>query len=213
MSGLILNPYGLSALSLSLVGTNTALSATVSLPGSPAALDLAIYWQFGGASGGPTLGVPSGYTQMVSQMGTSYGAQAGYKVLTGGETEIATGTSGTGLDVGTACIVYRPSRAIASLDYGTWNKEFTGGNPASQSVDPTAFAGPVLVLALAGANAGSFSFSVASPAFDATLITDITNGYANYGYKLYNTSPQSHSIDMADNGGENILASGYLSVS
>jgi len=206
---------GATPLTLSLVGTGSSgTTATVSLPGGVAAGDLAIYMQYAGGSGGPVLGVPSGYTQMVEQLGGDAGGQAGYKVLTGGETEIATGTTASPNDIGTVCVVYRPSRAIVSIDYGTWNKQFTSGNPSEQTVDPSAFDGPAIILGLAGGvSVGSFGFSVATPAFDATLTADGSNVYSVYGYKLYDENPQSHAIDMGDQGPYNILAAGYLVVS
>lgn len=199
-------------ITLTLVGTNGTASGTVSLPGSPAAGDIAVYLQYVRDTG-LTLGVPSGYTQVAAETTSADAqAQAGYKILTGGETQIATGTSGT-TSCGTYCKVYRPSRSISAVTPSTWNKEFTNGNPSSQTVNPSALAGPVLVFAGAGSNSSAFSFSTASPAFDLVTDVDITNGYSIFGAKLYDTSPLSHSVDMIDEGGDNILISGYLAIS
>ena len=67
------------------------------------------------------------------------------------------------------------------------------------------------MLGCAYAVSGSFSFSTASPAFDSVIGFDAGSPYMLLGYKIYNTSPANHSIDMNDQGTFNNLLSGYVS--
>lgn len=134
-----------------------------------------------------------------------------YKVLTGGETSVTFSTAdGTG-DGNSA--VFRPSRAISSVVFSPspWNSQTTASDPTAQSVLASGVAVPLVVLGFAAIAGGTAAFSTASPAFDATDLNSDSDSIL--GYKIYNSAPADHSIDMADLGDFNGLASGYLRVS
>lgn len=214
---MILNPYSFgSAMSLSFVGAGVATGNTISIPAGAAIGDLAILLEYGAGGSDPTAATPSGWTvaKSLATAGLSTLAQAFYRTLAAASGSIVTGsTYGSGGDGSTCMFVYRPSKAISSVTASTWNGELSAGNVAAQSVDPSLETNPVIVLGLGGANSSAFSFSVASPAFDAVSVNDSGSGYANFGRKLYNSAPASHSIDIIDEGTRNALISGYLAVS
>jgi hypothetical protein len=201
-------------LTLSYINSGVASSNTISIPASAAIGDLAILFEYAVGGIDPTQGTPSGYTlvKRVPGGGGQAGSQCFYRVLTAASGSVSTGTTLAGGEINTLMFIYRPSKAITSVTPSTWNGQITVGNPNSQTVDPSALTVASLVLALAGSFSSAFTFSTASPAFDATLTNDSGSGYAIAGRKLYNTSPASHSIDMADVGTSNILISGYLAV-
>lgn len=211
---IIMNPYafGLAALELSYVSSSIASSVTVALPTGWADGDLAILYEYVIGDPTATLGSdPAGWTLISKE--DSFGSMKGrvlYRVLQSGDGSPNTGT--TAYEVSTCIIAYRPTRAIASVAFSTWNKQATTGNPAAQTVSASAGLTPLVVCALSGAASSSFGFSTASPAFDVDIIIDGAASYAHAAAKLYNSSPSDHTIDMNDQGTRNVLMSGYLAI-
>jgi hypothetical protein len=200
-----------NALRLSFIGETQSGSNTVNIPATPQAGDICVYLQAaGGADSATSFNVPTGYTQMVLIEGGNIGAQAGFKILTGGETQVVTTTSGPDTEVATFCLLFRPDTTIASTAYGTWN-EAVSVNGISQSVNPSPQQAPLIMLALASvAGGGNFNFSVQSPAFDNTYGLDTGGCAYRLGYTLYNSTPVTQSVSMGDEGTENCLISGFL---
>jgi hypothetical protein len=211
---LILNPYSASTLTISLVTTVENTGNSIDVTGLVAQYDLLIFTQFA-TSDIVTVGTPSGFTSIAHEentAGLASGMRFSYKIAAGTETTI-TPTS-TGSEIASYCYIFRPSRAITTVTANTWSSVITNVSPNTQTVDPSGLTAPVIIFGRAGtADTETFTFSTASPAFDATDTIDNGSAYSVLGYKIYNTSPQTHTIDIGDPGLRNMLMSGAISVS
>lgn len=209
---------GLGALtSLSLFGSASSSLSTITMPASVIAGDVAVLLDFSSNSSAsaPTNVVPSGWTQIGS--GNDYfiddavGARVtmSYKILAGTEG----GTSITGM-AGTypkkVMFVFRGNRAVAAVTAGSFTSTISLTNPSSITVGTTtASLCPLVVMGLGGCNNSTAAFTTESPAFDATVSPADADAIA--GYKIYNSSPAMHTIDIADLGAINGLVGAYIS--
>lgn len=197
---------------LTYVDAATSTTSSITAPGGIASGDLAIYMDVATQNDGtPTAVTPSGFTNVLSKgqflEPSGIRGMVSYKVLAGTETTI----TGMNSDVNTKCmVVYRPSRSIASvapLTGASWGQEITNSNPSSQATTLASLTPPVIFLGISYGSSSTGAFSTESPSFDATH----TAGGSRFGRKLYNISPQNHTIDMNDLG-SNALFSGYIRV-
>ena len=113
-------------------------------------------------------------------------------------------------------LYFRPSKSITSITpSGTINNQNTTSNPTSQTVSASGGTVPLIVFGLIQTTSSLAAFSTENPAFDneytSSGVTTSGSAYARVGYKLYNSSPQDHSIDMNDLGTQR-LTSFYLEV-
>lgn len=216
---LILNPYSLSAAARtftfvgSCVSNGTSINFSALSGGTLAAGDLLVYVDFAVDNDNtpPTTVTPSGFTIEISDTNSSDpSAQANVSVLKAAGSEGAlTGMNGSlNHKVG---LVFRPSTSFTTIVSNDEATQLFNLNPSAQTCDPSAETTAVILLGIAGCDASTAAFSTASPAFDGTVLTGDSDLIV--GYKIYNTSPASHSIDMADLGDKNWLASLYLTVS
>lgn len=212
MSRLLLNPYSNAQIQLSYVGAFADSDGSCSISGFTSG-DLAIACHGAVRGGGLAAGVvPTGFTEIknVANGGGDTALSVGYKLLTN-ETSVSFSTSNN--EDGCVVMIFHPDRAITSVSLSTWNGEGTAGDPSSQSVsEPTSLPAIVIGVMVAVA-AGATTFGTASPSFDTTAAVDTGNGVTRMGYKLYNSSPAGHTIDISDLGSGNALASGWISVS
>lgn len=199
--------------SLTFVASATSSGSTITVPGTALAGDIAIL--IDGTTGfkTPTNVVPSGWTgigSLYSVTGKNGAAiRVSRKILVSGDI----GANVTGMhEVSEAktMIVLRPNATINTVTLGTINNEGTAGNPSSQTVSASGQPTPLVVIGAACTESGTAAFSTASPAFDAELAPSVDS---KVGYKIYNSSPADHSIDMADLGNGQVLVSFYLRVS
>lgn len=207
VAGLIAS-YGAGGLtSISLFSSTFANNtATITWPGSLQAGDAAVLMDGSVTFGAQTAIFPAGFTTIVNAStgaGTEPRSIVSSRVLDGSESGTITGM--TGLSSGKLLLIFRGNIPITSVTPSTWNSEATSGNPSSQVVSAPTTPGVVFGFAFAGS-----SFSTASPAFDATQAFAGSGSDAIGGYKIYNSSPAAHTIDMNDFG-SNILISGSLS--
>lgn len=198
---------GGSVSSISIFGTNTASAASITLPASINAGDFIILDQFTRNIGLPASVTPSGFTNIYDFNDGNNKSMLDVKIAVGNEG----GTSVTGMDgindYKTVTVV-RGDKPIKSYTVNSQNTQSTSGNPTAQSC--TAVNGPTPLIIMAHwASDGTVNPRTASPAMDAELSPNV-NFYT--GYKIYNSSPATHSIDMDDEGG-NQLASLYFSFS
>lgn len=198
---------GGGSLSLSFVASNTSLASTVVIPASAQEGDLAVMFDAAGNSA-PSAVTPSGWTN-VANVGTgSLRVEAHYRVLAAG----LAGTSVTGMnndEEAKICMVFRPSRAIASVVASTWLTQ-AASDPAAQTVSASGVAVPLVVFGAVGGHAvASVSLSGSSP----SLTEVAANGTAKVraGYKIYNALPSDHIVDSPTTGTV-ALISGYLRV-
>lgn len=150
--------------------------------------------------------IPSGFTSLANASSeSSLRLRTSYRVLGAAPG----GTSATGMDGDFTdqkiMLVFRPNQPASSIAIPTWGAEATQNNPSAQTVSASGQTQPLVVIG-AAATSGSPAFSTASPAFDGT----VTQGLLIVGYKVYNTAPSDHTIDMNDLGSRNVLESGYI---
>lgn len=195
--------------------TGTALDFSVLSAGSIQANDVALYIDYAGAAGVPTAVTPSGFTNIVNTSGGSEPgacAMASWKKLAGSEgsvTGMSASTGGTGADNNKIGLVFRPSIDFTTLTFSTpQNSGIINTNPAAITVDPSAETIPVVLIGIGAVYQGTVTFSTASPAFDAEI--NLSDSDMRVGYKIYNSSPLSHSIDINDLGSANWLAGFYF---
>lgn len=189
-------------------------AGTITIPAGAQAGDLAVLCDHARDSNDtPTDVVPSGWTGWgtdgTDAIGDAFRGRLSYKILGAAEG----GTNVTGMNDSAedkVMLVFRNSGPITNVTASTLNIQTTTGNPAAQSVMASSGTPPLVVIGCAAAHDATAAFSTANPAFDATVAT--ADADMIVGYKIYNASPQNHSIDM-NNLGANLLASGYLSVS
>lgn len=195
--------------------TGTALDFSALSAGTIQANDVALFIDYAGANDPPTAVTPSGFTNIVNTSGgTEPGARAmaSWKKLAGSEasvTGMSASTGGTNADNNKLGLVFRPSIDFTTLTVSTpQNSGITTANPAAITVDPSAETIPVVLIGIGAVYQGTVTFSTASPAFDAEI--NLSDNDLRIGYKIYNSSPLSHSIDINDLGSANWLAGFYF---
>jgi hypothetical protein len=173
--------------------------------GSIQAGDLGIYIDLTPTN---TAVTPSGFTNRISTQVDGGGTGTGMlsdKKLTGSEGSIAGMNAGTESKIG---LVFRPSTPFTNIVPSTPTSQHTAGNPGSQSISPSGETSAVIVIGIAGSMGGlDAAFSTTTPAFDTTI--DSPDLDLRVGIKIYNSSPQNHTIDMNDLGPNNWLAGIY----
>jgi len=190
--------------------TGTALDFSALSAGTIQANDVALFIDYAGALTPPTAVTPSGFTNIVNTSGENEPgarAMASWKKLAGSEASVAGMSAGGGFSK--LGLVFRPSIDFTTLTVSTpQNSGVTNANPAAITVDPSAETIPVVLIGIGAVYLGTVAFSTASPAFDAQIA--ISDNDMRVGYKIYNSSPLSHSIDINDLGSANWLAGFYF---
>jgi hypothetical protein len=183
--------------------------------GTIQANDVALFIDYAGANAAPTAVTPSGFTNVINTSGgdePAARAMVSWKKLAGSEgsvTGMTASTGGVGGDNNKLGLVLRPSRDFTTLTTSTpQDSGIIDGNPGAIIVDPSAETIPVVVLGFGATYQGTVSFSVVTPAFDAEV--NISDNDLRAGYKIYSSTPASHSIDMSDLGRANWLAGFYF---
>lgn len=197
--------------SVSLHASVASFSPTLTWPGTIAAGDVAVVCDYARSTGDITEVPLSGFTSIAGaeqgyeSSGDNEAGRVWYKILTGSESG-SFSTMGAS-DNGTVLLIFRGNIPITSVSPGGWQSDMTGNDPASQIVAASGGAVPLVVIGVAASSATP-SFSTASPAFDG-LIT-VSGSELLAGYKIYESSPVNHTVDMGDVGNDNYLSSGYL---
>ena len=188
----------------------TALDFSALSAGTIQANDVALFIDYAGDLDPPTAVTPSGFTNIVNTSGENEPgarAMASWKKLAGSEASVAGMSAGGGFSK--LGLVFRPSIDFTTLTVSTpQNSGVTNANPAAITVDPSAETIPVVLIGIGAVYLGTVAFSTASPAFDAQIA--IIDNDMRVGYKIYNSSPLSHSIDINDLGHANWLAGFYF---
>jgi hypothetical protein len=196
--------------------TGTTLDFSALSAGAIQANDVALYIDYAGAADPPTAVTPSGFTNVINTASVTSepGARAmvSWKKLAGSEgsvTGMSASTGGGGADNNKIGLVFRPSIDFTTMTFSTpQNSGIIDSNPAAITVDPSAETIPVVLIGIGATYQGTVTFSTASPAFDAQI--NLSDNDMRVGYKIYNSSPLSHSIDINDLGDANWLAGFYF---
>lgn len=206
-----LRAAGQAAPILSFLSSATAIAATITWPSVQAGDIAYVIDSASNSSGAPTSVTPSGFTNIFDSGAflTFYKVMVSRKICTGSESGSLTGMDGTNSD-NKVLLVFRATKAAASVTNSTPTSEATAGNPASQDILASGQVTPLIVFGVSAAS-GTAAFSTASPAFDATVATSA--GRLLVGYKIYNAAPADHTIDQNDLGTMNYLAGFYSRIS
>lgn len=202
--------------SLSFVTSANANVASITIPATAQAGDLAVLYQTAADSSAvPTDTLPSGFTSLGSVTG-DYGSgfslnSLSYKILTAGEPGTSiTGSSGS---AGSRKLIaiFRPNVPINTVTTGTASTEFTTGDPATQTILTGGAGVPQLVFAqVYGAAAPTIN---QSPASAITSMT--TSGPTHWaGYRIANITGLAVDVafDANDTGLSTAVVTNYLVV-
>jgi hypothetical protein len=190
----------------------TSIASTITAPATINAGDLLVLVDRGMSDPGPPANVtPSGFTSIQTLAGSTYSRyNISYKIAVGNEdSSTITGINGSLANLKTL-FRFVPSNAIITVTIGSLNHEVTDGNPVSQSCLASAGSVPLIVF---GIYATTGNIDNATKVFNPAQDTEVQNGvYLLSRYKIYNTAPQNTTIDIDDQGSENMLTSFYLAV-
>lgn len=206
-----INPGGLE---ISLFASATSTAATITWPGSlQSGMVAFLIDHANNIINKPTDVTPSGFTNIplsgTAQTDGFNRVKTSYKILTGSESGSLTGMDGDSFDRKIMFIIQGTS-PIASVTISDATVNLTNSDPGSETISASNGIGPVLVIGSASiGSSATAAFSTESPAFDATVAA--TRMVA--GYKIYNSSPQDHTIDMNDLGSGNALIGFYATFS
>lgn len=192
-----------------LFSSATSTGSTITWPAALLAGDVAVLMDRAlNNSGVPTAVIPSGFTSVVDDTINEARQIVSRKICTGSESGALTGMNGSNKNE-KILIIFRSSSPPSSSVVNSLNNEHTSGNPASQLCTSGSGTPPLIVVAAYGSQ-GSISSRGFSPAKD-NEITSSPNVYL--AYKIYDSAPSNVTIDMNDDGVNNILQSFYLTFS
>lgn len=199
---------------LTFVASATGTGTTVTVPGSAAAGDIALIFDSCGAFVPVTKVVPSGWTEIkdaVSVGGDGRQVVSLKRLVAADLGASITGMTGEPGYREKIMLVFRPVGKLYRVSVPTWSAENTNGNPSSQTVLAAGVVCPLIVFGLVTTlNSTTVPFSTASPAFDAEVYLSGGSNALRVGYKVYNSAPADHTIDMDDLGNGNALLSGLI---
>lgn len=212
-------PHLWGSFSLVYVDVATSSADTITIPAGALAGDVAILADYAtnSTASEPTLVTPTGWTSdgEIGFISATTGSRmdVSHKILVGGDPGASiTGMAGTE-DEQKIMFVFRPAGGtIATVTGNDYAEEATDANPASQTANASAGAAPIIVIGAGGNRGGAPAFSTASPAFDSTTTVDPGTPALIAGYKVYNSAPLDHDIDVNDLGNNNILVSLYYTI-
>lgn len=197
---------------VSLVGSAVANAATITEPGVAVVGDLLVYFdQSYTDAGAVALNFPAGFTQFTNAMSANVNARAAtaWKIAEAGDLSASlSGMDGT--TENKVLLIFHGNVPITSVTSSTWNQQNTSGNPALQNVSASGQAVPLIVLTMVSTRGAADIFNASTtPAFDAEVATANTNMKTRY--KIYDSAPANHAIDVDDSAGSGQTAfmSGY----
>lgn len=202
---------GATLTTLAMVASASSVSGSITWPGGLQAGDVAFICDWlRQSSGTPTEVVASDFTKIFADGNTGTNSQhmvLEYKILTGAESGSLTVQDGTSAD-GKVMLIFRGNVPIAAVSPSTpTSSGVTASNPAAQNILASGGTAPLVVLGCFGASS-AIDPRTWSPSPDGEVGS--SNNQCWVGYKIYNSSPADHSIDMDDEGSQ-IMMGLYLS--
>jgi hypothetical protein len=204
----LINPFlGFGLSSLAFVASATSSSDTIVIPASSQTGDLAILCDWGWSNSHPQV-IPAGWTNFITQnLAGGLRGDISYKVLVGADPG-ATITGGNATNDSKIMLVFRPNATITTITPADMATSMSGVDPTAQVILASAGIAPLVVLGFGGWSSGALpSFTTESPA-----LTNVTVNDLRVGYKIYDSAPQDHTVDIGDSGNTNWLASCYVAV-
>lgn len=206
----------LTSLSQVLSATSTD-STTITAPNGIAGnTDLIVLLDYiADSTTAPAAAVPSGFTQIVTATINTARLVLSYKLADGTEGgNSLTGMTYTDGGGGKALYVFRGNASISSVNLSSPASQATDSNPSAQNVAASAGTPPLIVI---GCYTSTTVTSVDPRTFSTTKDGELeavgTFVDVWIAYKIYNSGPGDTSIDMDDEGSNNILASVYIACS
>jgi hypothetical protein len=170
-------------------------------------------WNTGAAP--PSSSVPTNFLQIATaSLGGSASTRTtvSAKIATGTEASTAiTGMSGTG-GAAKALAVFRCDSIITSGIVGDIGSEATSGDPAAQVITASLGTPPLVVLGFYSSFTAIDPRSM-TPAKDGEIQATGNSIDSYIAWKTYNAAPEDVTIDMDDEGLDNILISCFIQVS
>jgi hypothetical protein len=198
--------------SVSLFAFSTSSSESITLPANILDGDLVILYDLAeNIVGAPSTVVPAGFTSLVNTTVLSR-AIVSYKIAVSTDSSSSkTGMNGSGTNSKLAIILRFNERVLGVTAGGTAGEQ-AGSDPSAQVVPSGSAVSPLLVVAAYGIGGGA----TVSP----RTMTPAKDGEQNYAgskdlwlaWKLLFASPVDVTVDMDDEGVDNTLQSGYLSL-
>lgn len=205
---------GKTLTTFTLVGSASGVDSSIEIdsisPGTLAAGDLCLIYNWAAGSSTPADDTPSGFTKLVTLSDDPLTSRISMfaKKLDGTETTV------TGLTASLAprwiCLVLRPDQPFASFQNGmTPNGQVTSGDPTAQTITTASAARkPAIAWGHMGASASAVAATI-SPAMTELTNADTTRNLAHYTIFGVNDTLANISYDM-DDSGINFMQSGYL---
>lgn len=193
---------------VSFFGSTTSTSNSINLPASIEAGDLIILQEYGAGASPPSDQTPTGFTQIITATVSVIRHSISYKISDGtdGGATVNTGLNGASVNAKIAS-VFRCDVPINSINLSAVANETIAGNPGTATAAASGGNVPLVV----------FGFSVrdgsGSPTLTPSEDASITASTAATFYKIYNSSPMDHDLDMGDTGAFNSLIAFYAELS
>jgi hypothetical protein len=200
--------------SISFHASATSTTSSITGPATIQAGDLLVLsdHSYRSDSATPNAIVPSGFTQIhndVDPGGTNRSRHIlSYKIADGAEASASiTGLSGGTL--GKVLLVFRGNVKISSVTIGSpVTSGITDDNPASQSIAASGGTAPLVVLSAYYSNG-----AIDPRTFSTTKDAEVNSAaYHYFAYKIHNSAPADTSIDMDDDGNNNVVHGAYIAV-
>lgn len=182
---------------LTFVGFSTSSGTTISPHASAAAGDIAVLAD-SSSNSSPTAVTPTGngtWTNHVNQLKDNHRHMVSSVILTG--TGTITGMASAGEDVRKVLMIFRPSKALASITAYDVSVATTGSGAgqASVTINASGGAAPLVVIGSdAGRGSGITPDLGSSPSWDATQGAFGTTLKNRAGYKIYNSGQADHTL-------------------
>ncbi len=190
--------------------TSTATAGTITgysgiLPG-----DLLVLYDYVSSISVPPEVAPSGFAIAASLLNVKFRWTLSYKIADGSEASASlTGmTTGSGSFANKILLCFRPDIPATSAVSADPDATITDANPSAQTVTASGGTAPLIVFGCY-ASTGAVNPRTMSPAKDG----EMSSGTSFYvAWKIYNSSPADVSVDMDDEGNNNMLMSCYIEV-
>lgn len=189
---------------------------TITLPSGLSETDLIIYIENAVIEeGAPALAVPSGFTSCLNILGATDDTRTvvSYKIAEPSDSSLGISDAMNGNTVAQGYFVYRANAPINEVIASTPETNVTSGNPAAVVIPVAGNNPPVIALGFYKcASGGSVSPRTMSPAKDTEISVsfDYSPNTVYLASKLFNSDLVDVSVDMDDEGGQNVISGLYL---
>ena len=190
--------------------------AAFTLPDDIQAGDLIAVWDYAAGTSLPADATPSGFdTAITVTDGTNVRGKLHYKIADGSEASASVNGLDGNTREGKLTYVFRGNIPITVATPADAASQITGSDPTAQVVNASGGQAPLIVFGCYVVGSGG---TVDPRTFSTTKdgeiqVTGAGGGDIWLAYKIYNSAPADTTIDMADEGAGNVLASCYIECS